>query len=126
MILHTSTWHTHQEAQLHPAKQKLGMLDEFGRKLDSLEQLNINLGLIIFHDTVHGHREPPVEADVLDIGDLHLVHVSKKSIHSVDVLLWTGLLGGHALFASGRSYVFKVGFQITNFLCLDVHVKVAK
>ena len=53
------------------------MLNEFGRKLDSLEQLNVNLVGLIFHDTVHGHWEPPVEADILDLGGhLHLAHLA--------------------------------------------------
>ena len=102
------------------------MLDEFGRKLNSIEQLDVNLVFIIFHDAVHGHREPPAEADMLDIGDLHRVHFSGKSIDSVDILLGTGLLGGHALLGSGRSHVLNVGFQIINFCCLDVGVEVAK
>ena len=85
---------------MQPTRKNLGMLDEFGRKLDSLEQLDANFDGIMFHDAAHGHWKPPVKADMLDLEGIFIWCIWLESMSAASMLvLFLGpvFLGVHFL-----------------------------
>ena len=89
------------------------------RELDSLHQFNVDHVAVTFVDAVHGHGKPPIQADVLHLGDVQLSqHLSGKCTDIIS--LGTGLLGRHALLAG--SWRVDVSIQIVDLLFFNVSI----